>query len=242
VTAAHCLPWGEPARVLERVDRLRRPQTAPHHLVLAQTRAGKSSLVKQLLRLRSSERVLIIDPKRAADPVWDDEPGEEHSWGRPVTSLGPGYGRTAEGGGPHGLWFRLVATADHEATRRGLLGALGVVADEGHVVLVIDDAREVCRAYNLAPAVESVLLLGGAASTSVVLATQEVGYVPGRAQAAFRWIGHTGDWAAAKAAAGALGRSGRAFTEAMATIPAYSWCYVDDLAGNPGPCITSFPA
>lgn len=227
-------------RVLARVDALWRPQTTPHHLVLAKTRAGKTTLIKRLLELCDQDRVLVIDPKPAPDAAWSDRPDVQHTWGRAVTTVAAGFGSHHEGGGPHGQWFRLVATPDRNATRRAVEAALDVVTSEGHVVLVIDDAREVCRGYRLAEPVESVMLLGGSNNTSVILATQEVGYVPGRAQAAFTWIGHTGGWDAAKQAAALLGHTGRPWYEAMATIPAHHWCYHDDRPGNPGPCLTTF--
>lgn len=233
------MPSAPVARVLARVSAAWAPQTAPHHLILAQTRAGKSTLIKALLQLRPTARALILDPKPAADEVWDDDPGDLHTWGLPVTSIQPGFGQHAEGGGPHGYWFRMIATKDRAATASAIEAALGIVRSEGHVILVVDDAKEVCRAYRQSEQVESVMLLGGSNATSVILATQELGYVPGRAQTAFNWIGHTGGWDAAKAAAAILGRQGRPWHAAMAAIPAYTFCYHDNRPGNPGPVLVA---
>jgi hypothetical protein len=233
------LPHATFDQVLPRVSAAWAPQTAPHHLLLAQTRAGKTTLIKRLLRLRPHSRALILDPKPARDAAWNDEPGDRHTWGLPVTSIEPGWGSRAEGGGPHGYWFRLVATPDRNATERALAQALEVVRAEGRTLLVIDDAKEVCRIYRQAETVESVMLLGGSNATSVVLATQELGYVPGRTQTAFTWVGMTGGWDAAKAAANILGRRGGDWTEAMSAIPRWSFVYHDNLPGNPGPVLVA---
>lgn len=118
-------------RVLDRVDATWRLRQAPHHVILAQTGAGKTTLVKELLKLRHADRVLILDAKPAPDPAWDDIVGYPDTWGAPVTGIGPGFGSDAEGGGPFGYWFRLVAAPDREATGRALAHALDVVRDEG---------------------------------------------------------------------------------------------------------------
>lgn len=233
------LPTAPIERALGRVSAAWAPQTAPHHLILAQTRAGKTTLIKQLLQLRPLARALILDPKPAQDPAWDDEPGGHHTWGLPVTSISAGFGSQAEGGGPHGYWFRLVANPDQAATEHAIGQALDVVRAEGHIILVVDDAKEVCRQYRQSGRVESVMLLGGSNSTSVILATQELGYIGGRSQAAFNWIGYTGSSDAAKTAAGILGRRGAAWYDAMATIPPYTWCYHDNRPGNPGPVLVT---
>lgn len=233
------LPAAPFARVLDRVESTWRPRQAPHHVILGQTGAGKTTLVKELLKLRLADRVLILDAKPAPDPAWDDVDGWADTWGKPVTSIAPGFGSEAEGGGPFGFWFRLVATPDREATGRALAHALDIVRAEGHCVLVVDDAREVCRAYKLGQAVESVMTLGRSGAVSVILATQELGYVDGRTQCAYTWIGHTQGFEAAKKAADLFGRSGKAWAETMAAIPPYHWTYTDNRPGNPGPCLTT---
>jgi hypothetical protein len=230
-------------RVLDRVDQAWQPRRAAHHVVLGQTGAGKTTLIKELLKLRLAARVLIIDPKPAPDPAWDDVPGHLDTWGRPVTSISPGFGSEAEGGGPYGYWFRLVATPDRDATGKALADALDVIRTEGHAVVVIDDAREVVRAYaahKLGQAVESLMNLGRSGASSVILATQSLGYVP-QAQGSFTWVGHTQGLDAAKAGAGLLGKSGRPWVDTMAAIPPYRWAYTDNRPGNPGPVLTGVP-
>lgn len=157
---------------------------------------------------------------------------------------GPGSAPDARAAGTPEYWFRLVATPDRDATGRAFARALDVVRAEGHVILVVDDAREVCCAYpehKLAQAVEPVTLLGGSAATPVILATQELGFVPGRAQGSFTWAGHTSGLDAAKDAAKLFGKRGAQWAETMAAIEPCQWVYVGDRPGDPGPVLTTVP-
>ena len=67
------------SRVLGRVDAIWSPGAAPHHLLYGMSGSGKTTLIKRLLGLCGSERVLVVDPKPAADPVWNGTDGEP--WG-----------------------------------------------------------------------------------------------------------------------------------------------------------------
>ncbi|MGO9298418.1 MAG: hypothetical protein ACLP52_31850 [Streptosporangiaceae bacterium] len=213
---------------------------------MGKTGAGKTSLVKRLLRLRPDARVLIFDPKPAADETWADDPGSENTWGLPVPEIYPGFGSGAEGGGPRGYWFRMVATPDREATGRAYAAGLDIVRTEGHAIVVVDDAREVCHAFDgrhkLSQGVESLMLLGRSNATAVILATQETGYVPGRAQGSFLWAGHISGIDAAKAGAQLLGKRGGAWYDTMAAVEPYSWVYLDAEPGSAGPALTYVPA
>ena len=232
------VPQAPIEQALARVGALWAPRTAPHQLILAQIRAGKTTLIKRLVSLRPGARVLILDPKLAHDEAWDDDPGGEHTWGKPVTEIGPGFGSEAEGGGPFGYWFRLIATPDLDATEHAFTRALQVVQTEGHVILVIDDAKDVCRNHDMRELVGSVIRLGGSNAISAIVATQELSYIP-RSQAAFKWVGHTGNLEAAAAAVKLLGRRGIGWQDAIAAIPQYQWCYYDDQPGNPGPVLVT---
>src|SRR5262249_10303250 len=143
------LPQAPIERALERVDALWSPRRAPHHLLLAQIRAGKTTMIKRLLLLRQAARVLILDPKVAHDEAWDDYPGQTNTWGKPVTEITSGFGSDAEGGGPYGYWFRLIATPDMDATEQAFAAAIQTVQVNGHVILVIDDAKDVCENLQL---------------------------------------------------------------------------------------------
>jgi len=226
-------------RVLRRVDAIWAPDAAPHHLVYGQTGSGKTTLIKALLSLCPSERVLILDPKPHADPVWDDTDCGPHQWGRPLTALPARFGFEGErGGGPRGLWYRLVGSPDRAQTARQFADALATIAAEGHAVLVLDDVRETCRQLRLAEHVDSILNLGRSANVLAVLAATETGYVAGRAQAAITWIGHTTGLDAAKAGAALLGWRGRDRQDLCAAIQPHQWVYADTQPGTAGPVLT----
>jgi len=234
------LPGASLGRVLRRVDAIWGPDAAPHHLVYGQTGSGKTTLVKALLGLCPYSRVLILDPKPHADPVWDGPDGDPHQWGKPVTRVAAMFGHEGDrGGGQYGMRYRLVGSPDRGDTARRFADALGVVAAEGHAVLVLDDVRETCRQLRLAEHVDSVMNLGRSASVCVILATTETGYVSGRAQAAMTWIGSTSGLDAAKAGAALLGKSGRAWYETTGAIEPHRWIYADSQPGNAGPVLVT---
>ncbi len=233
------LPRAPLARVLARVGAVWSPLGAPHHLVYGQTGSGKTTLVKALLGLCAAERVLILDPKPHADPVWDGPPQDPHCWGKPVTQVSAMFGYPSDGGGPLGLWYRLTGAPDRADTGRRFGEALATVAAEGHCVLILDDVREICRQLRLAEHVDSVMNLGRSAGVCVVLAATEAGYVSGRSQAAITWVGATSGLDAAKAGAAMLGHSGREWYSATAAVPPHGWIYYDSQPGNPGPVMVS---
>jgi hypothetical protein len=233
------LPRAGLERVLDRVATIWAPDAAPHHLVFGQTGSGKTTLIKALLGLCEYERVLILDPKPHADPVWDGPPEDPHRWGKPVTAIGPRFGYEGEpGSGPARLRFRLLGSPDRDETRRRFADALGTVAAEGHTVLVLDDVRETCRQLKLAEHVDSILNLGRSANVLAILAATETGWVSGRGQAAITWVGHTTGLDAAKAAAGLLSKSGRTWYETTAAVEPRQWIYADSQPGSAGPVLT----
>ena len=148
------------------------------------------------------------------------------------------FGYSGEpGGGPLGLWYRLLGTPDRDDTARRFRAALETVAAEGHCVLVLDDVRETCRQLKLAEQVDSCMNLGRSANVCVILATTETGYVSGRAQAGMTWIGSTSGLDAAKAAAALLGKSGRPWYDLAAAVEPHQWIYADSQPGSAGPVL-----
>jgi hypothetical protein len=189
--------------------------------------------------LCTAERVLIIDPKPAADPVWDGAPDDPDQWGKPVTAIRPRFGHAGEpGGGPHRLWYRLTGGPDRPDTARRFADALAIVAAEGHTVLVLDDVRETCRQLGLALHVDSILNLGRSANVCAILSTTETGYVSGRSQGGMVWVGHTTGLNAAKAGAELLGWRGRDRQDTCAGLAPHQWIFSEDQPGSAGPCIT----
>jgi hypothetical protein len=234
------LPEAPLERVLRRVDAIWGPDAAPHHLVYGQTGSGKTTLIKALLDLCPHSRTLILDPKPHADPVWDGPDDDPGRWGKPITRISPKFGFEGDdGGGPWKLRYRLVGSPDRADTARRFAGALGIVAAEGHAVLVLDDVREICRQLRLAENVDSVMNLGRSANVLVILAATETGYVSGRAQAAMTWIGATSGLDAAKAGAALLGKSGRPWYETTGAIEPHQWIYADSQHGSAGPVLVA---
>lgn len=234
------LPHMPLERVLRRVDAIWGPDAAPHHLVYGQTGSGKTTLIKALLGLCPYSRVLVLDPKPHADPVWDGPDDDPGVWGTVLTEVKPRFGFEGErGGGRHGLRYRLVGSPDRALTAQRFGDALGIVAAEGHCVLVLDDVRETCRQLRLAEQVDSVLNLGRSANVLVILAATETSYVSGRSQAAMTWIGATAGLDAAKAGAALLGRSGRQWYELTGGIEPHRWIYTDTQTGSGGPVLVA---
>jgi len=232
------LPAVQLARVLRRVDAIWSPQAAPHHLIYGMSGSGKTTLIKALLGLCLTERVLIIDPKPAADPVWDSQLSDAHQWGKPVTAISPMFGYDGEdGGGPNCMWYRLTGAPDRADTARRFAAALAIVAAEGHTVLVLDDVRETCRQLGLAQAVDSVMNLGRSANVCAILSTTETGYVSGRSQGGMVWVGHTTGLNAAKAGAELLGWRGRDRQDSCAALAPHQWIFSEDQPGSAGPCL-----
>jgi len=215
------LPW----EVVEaRMDRYWRPDTAPHVAVFAATRAGKTHLITHhLLPLCAGDRVLIIDVK-GDDGAWD-------GYGKPVSGLTPAFGRDAEGGGPIGMWFRLIVNLkDIAAARRTVKRALEQVEAEGHCIVIIDESRTVCdpKYLNCMSEVESILMRGGSRNLSLVIAAQSIGYAPVsvKDQASFILVGHTIDAERQKRLLDVLGMP-RSALPALQGIQQRSWLYVD---------------
>lgn len=237
------LPQVPLPRVLARVASVWHPAQAPIVLAYATTGGGKSTLVKQLLSRRPVERVLLVEPKRNADPVYEGPPEDPLRWGRPVSRIAPMFGYDGEpGGGPDRMWFRLQGGTDRADTARNIGDALEIVANEGLTYLIFDDVKEICRQLGLRADVESILNLGRSAGVCAVLATTETSWVTGREQSAMTFVGYTGgSLPAARAGAELLGWRGRELQDACARVGRHEWIYQDHEAGNAGPCLVTSP-
>jgi hypothetical protein len=235
------LPEASLDRVLRRVDAIWGPDAAPHHLVYAATGAGKSTLIKALLNLCRYSRVLLLEPKRNADPVYAGPPDDPHRWGKPVTDITPRFGFEGErGGGPGRMRYRLIGSPDRDDTARRFGAALDIVANEGHCVLLLDDVKEICKQLKLGDRVESILNLGRSSGICAVLSTTETSYVAGRSQGSMVWVGYTGgSLPAAKAGADLLGWRGRERQDVCAGLGRHSWVYQDHEDGSAGPVLVT---
>jgi hypothetical protein len=234
----HSLAEASLADVLDRLAGALNPERYPNQLVLGKSGAGKTRLIRRILGYTApADRLAVFDPKPADDPSWAQGSDDDGPAPRPVTSLPPGFGGQREGGGPAGMWFRVIASRDRNTTTERFTAALRRIGSEGACVTVLDDARTLNKSLKLADVIEDSVLLGRSGHQSCIISTQDPGYVAVRAQVHFRFIGHTGSLAAAKAAAGLLGLRGAGWEDFLAGLRPGEWVYHDDAPGNPGPCL-----
>lgn len=199
------------------------PDSAPHHAVIAQTRAGKTSLIRHgLLPLLPHDRVLVVDGKGGTDPAWD-------GWGRPVKEL-PGALtlRRHDNGEPRTHWYRLVPPLERAKAREVVGDALTTILRQGRWVVVVDETRFVADAQEpnlgLRAPYEALLLRGGSAGVMVVSGTQAPRWVPSSFydQASTAWFGRLRDEVAHKRLL-EVGGMHRSLLGQVAAIPRYSW-------------------
>ena len=237
------LPEAPLSRVLDREDHIWHGDSggAPHIFMYGATGSAKSSLIKaHLTRLCQQERVLIVEVKRQADPVYQGPPEDPHRFGRPVREICPRFGYEGDdGGGPMGMWYRIIGAPDRGDTARRIGAALEIVANEGHTILVLDDVKTTCKSLGLDEQVGEAMSLGRSAGVCCILSTTETSYVAGRSQGGLIWVGHTGgSIPAAKAGAALLGWRGKEREDFCGTIPRYTWIFSETEAGNMGPVLT----
>jgi len=231
------LPDASIGDVLDRVADVVNPDHYPNQLILGKSGAGKTRLTRQILaRTAFADRVAAFDPKPADDKSWTMSSDELGQAPKAVTALDAGFGQSAEGGGPAGLWFRLIASRDPAVTSERFTDGLRLIGAEGACVCVLDDARTLNKSLRLTDVIEDTVLLGRSARLSCIISSQDPGYVAVRAQTSFRWIGHLGGYAAAKSACALLGVRGPQWEELLSGLRPGEWIYHDDAPGNPGPC------
>lgn len=232
------LPEADTGLVLDRVAAAINPDRNSNFLVLGKSGAGKTMLMRAVLaRTAYADRVVAVDPKPADDRSWTVSSDELGQAPKAVTTLDPGFGQGREGGGPAGLWFRLVASRDPAVTARRFDSALTLIGREGACVVVLDDARTLAKSLGLADTLEDRVFLGRSARLSCIISTQDLGYIPIRAQTTFRFLGHTGSLSAAKAGCNLLGVRGAAWEDQLARLRPGEWIYHDDMPGCPGPVL-----
>jgi energy-coupling factor transporter ATP-binding protein EcfA2 len=225
-------------RALRRVDAIWGPEQASHVLMYGATGAGKSTLIKSLMGLCEAERLVLVEPKRNADPAYEGPPDDPWRWGKPVDRLTPRFGYDDHGGGPNGMWFRLTGSPDRADTARRFGQALDIIANEAMTVLILDDVKECTKQLRLGDQVESILSLGRSAGILAILATVETSYVAGRSQGSMVFVGYTGgNLPAAKAGAELLGWRGRDRQDYCAAIKRHAWVFSEAEEGSAGPVL-----
>lgn len=227
------VPW---EKVAGRVHRKWDPNTAPHHMIFAQTRAGKTHLITHgLLPLCRYSRVLIIDVKGDTDPAWVD-------YGIPVRTLPPefstGGGQPGGPGGPLGMWYRLIADETDKTAKGRVHDALAQIQDEGHCVVIVDEARALTddkgTGMAVKPIIEALLIRGGSRNVSMILASQSAAYAASsiKDQGAFVWVGATRDTAGQERIALILGQP-KAFASTLRGIRKRQFLYTDNEGDKP---------
>lgn len=213
--------------IAARVQRLWRPDRAPHHVIFAKTRAGKTHLITRgLLPMCEQERVLILDVK-GDDKVW-------HGYGRRVDKLPADFSRDGNGQ-PRSKWYRLVVDPQDSTAKGYVKRVLEQIEAEGHCILVIDESRTLCdnRYLGLMAEVEALLMRAGSRNVSVIIAAQSVGYAPVslKDQGSFYWIGHSGDIDRQKRLLAVIGQPA-SFLPALQDLAPRQWLYSDHESGR----------
>jgi hypothetical protein len=183
---SHGVPVVPFARVAGRVQRNWRPIAVnPHQALFAQTRGGKSHLIRWgILPLAAYDRVVVIDVKPGGDLTWN-------GWGEDVTELRPGFGRSSTGWPRYRV--RVLAGDDGKAQVRRILEQLGA---EGEVILVVDDARRVTDHHapglGLGNVVDHLLLEGAGIGLTVILGANSTAWATSslKDQCGAIWLGH----------------------------------------------------
>lgn len=221
------VPWPV---IQSRLQQLWTVRDAPHHSVIAQTRAGKSYLTRHgILSTCKWDKVLIIDGK-GSDPTLD-------GFGRVIKRFPTKSLRSAkqlfQDKKPRENWFRLVTSPDWDQAREQALEALERVFREGDWIVVVDELRYLVDArepgLGLRSRWEQINLRGGSAGVGLVSLTQEPAWVPSSfyTQSSFYWFSRVQDERALKRIA-EIGVSRELFPF-LKRIPRRQWIYMDNL-------------
>lgn len=200
-----------------------KPDSSPHHAIIAQTRAGKSSLIRHgLLPLVPYDRVLVLDSKGGRDRSWS-------GWGRTVSRFPSSFKlRSVDPETPRAGWFRLVIPRTRAEGRPVVAEALDKVIQQGDWIVVVDETRHVTDAgdpgLGLRGPYEELVLRGGAHGVMVISGTQAPRWVPSSFYdgAAFAWFGRLRDQVIHKRILEVGGMS-RELLPTVSTLPRFSW-------------------
>jgi hypothetical protein len=202
------------------------PDGGSHVAVYARTGTGKTHLiVRMVLPMCHLSRVVIIDVK-GDDRVWRGIGAEVD---RLPADLSQG------GGGPAGMWWRLVAdaTRDPDQAGRVMRAALTQIAAEGHCVVILDEGLALAGVKDL---VNQLLSRGRARGISVVIASPEAVNAPTSMHrqwtVMFVGLNQDDDTQDRIVKIGSLGRVPGIRT-LLGEIPPRTFLYVDRAAGAP---------
>lgn len=207
---------------------------APHHSIIAQTRAGKSYLARYgILDTCKYDRVLFIDAK-GDDPTIVGLGQEVTRFPRRVKRIRREFLQDETKARQN--WFRLVCSEDTDIARQQVHEALDLVYREGNWIVVIDELRYVTDKRDPGLGLESLwnrlIFRGGSRGIGVVSLTQEPRWVPGAfyTQSSFYWFSRIEDEVAMKRIS-EIGSS-RALLPILTRIPRHHWIYTDNLEND----------
>jgi hypothetical protein len=218
--------------VQSRVNQFWAARDAPHISIMAQTRAGKSYLVRHgLLPLCKWDRVLIIDVKGNDRTL--------NGLGKPVREI-PGrlhsMKQLLRDKKPEDNWFRLITykgPKNVQQARDQVSEAFERVMHEGDWVVIIDELRAITDpqspGLHLKPYYEEFILRGGSNGVATVSCSQEPRWCPGSfyTQSNFFFFSRIEDDAAQKRLS-EVG-SAKALMPHITSIARRWWLYMDNM-------------
>jgi hypothetical protein len=216
--------WDE---VVQRIDKLWKPEIAPHHSLFGQNGAGKSYLiVNGLLPLCTRDNVCIFDSK-------GDDPVLKASGARAVTTFPGKYRRIADNDREKDGWLRLVIHDEVSKAQDQVGRALEEIYKEGNWIVVLDETRAISDprspGLGLQPLLDRLWLRGRSRHISVIAATQAPRWVPTSFydQCQFAWSSRIRDNRAHQRIM-EIGSMTRAHIPYIAAIRKRRWLYMDD--------------
>jgi hypothetical protein len=213
--------------VIRRVDRLWKPEFAPHHSIFGQNGSGKSyMIVNGLLPLCTRDNVIIFDSK-------GDDPVLASAGARPVRAFPSKMRRTLDNDRPKDGWLRLVIYDEIARAQDQVGNALEQLYKEGNWVVVLDETRAISDprspGLGLQPLLDRMWLRGRSRHISVIAATQAPRWVPTSFydQCQFAWSSRIRDNRAHERIM-EIGSMTRAHIPHIASIRKRRWLYMDD--------------
>jgi hypothetical protein len=216
--------WDE---VIKRVNKLWKPEFAPHHSIFGQNGSGKTHLITHgLLPLCQGDNVCIFDNK-------GDDPVINAAGAKRVRALPSKLRRTLDNDKPKDGWFQLVVHEDVPHAQDQVGRALEQIYKEGNWIVVLDETRAISDprspGLGLQPLLDRMWLRGRSRHISVVAATQAPRWVPTSFydQCQFAWCSRIRDERAHQRVM-EIGSMTRAHIPHIARIRKRRWLYMDD--------------
>lgn len=213
--------------VIRRVDKLWKPEFAPHHSILGQNGCGKSYMIANgLLPLCLYDNVAIFDSK-------GDDPVLNSIGAKPVRVIPKKWRRTLDNNGERDGWFRIKVYEETEKARDQVGTTLDRIYEEGNWIVVLDETRAISDprspGLGLQPLLDRMWLRGRSRRVCVVAATQAPRWVPTSFydQCQFVWSSRIRD-ERAHTRIMEIGSMTRAHIPHIAGVRKRRWIYMDD--------------